>query len=146
MRLGGPPLELSFVWTEIKTTPQKCKSAHIDAMLFLKSYFSCKMRKSVKDHTPSIGLASTFSVSHRYPYLSLLFSDTDAAVMGLCALSPRLDKPTRIVDLEEILFSVVKNNHLTLAQRQCVGRSIYLEVCNPGSEIVCRREYLPGGM
>ena len=55
--------------------------------------------------------------------------------MGVCALSPRLDKPTRIVDLEEILFSVVKNNHLTLAQKQCVGRSIYLEVWNPGSEL-----------
>ena len=92
------------------------------------------MRKCVKDHTPSIGLASSF-LDHIFTLTdSCYFPDTDAGVMGLCALSPRLDKPTRIVDLEEILFSVVKNNHLTLTQRQCVGRSIYLEVHYPGSK------------
>ena len=132
---GAPPdlpLELSFVWTEIKPLHRSANRL-IDAMLLFKSNFSCKMRKCLKDHTPSIGLTLSF-LYHIFTLIYLCCSsDTDAGAMGLCALSPRLDTPTRIVDLEEILFSVVKNNHLTLAQRQCVGRSIYLEACNPGS-------------
>lgn len=47
--------------------------------------------------------------------------------MGGC-LSFRKDKATKIVDLEEILFTMVKQDHLTLAQAMCVGKSLYLEV------------------
>ena len=126
-----PALEMSFVSTEIKSL-HRSGNRPIDAMLFLNHI---SVVKCVKDHTSSISVASSFLYHIFTLTYPCYFPDTDTVVMGLCALSPRLDKPTRIVDLEEILFSVVKNNHLTLAQRQCVGRSIYLEVCNPGSEL-----------
>ena len=47
--------------------------------------------------------------------------------MGQCALAPPANRPTKIVDLDEILFSEVRKE-LTLAQRMCLGKSLYLEV------------------
>ena len=49
--------------------------------------------------------------------------------MGMCGLSFRTDEPNQIADLEEILINEVINNRLSLAQRTCVGNTIYLEVC-----------------
>ena len=37
--------------------------------------------------------------------------------------------------------------YISLAQRTCVGKNIYLEVCIPGDlEDMCREKYLPGGV
>ena len=47
--------------------------------------------------------------------------------MGQCAISPIANRPTKIIDLDEIVFSEVKKE-LTLAQLRCLGRSLYLEV------------------
>ena len=57
------------------------------------------------------------------------FVSTDAAAdagMGQCALSPR-NKPTHIADLDQILFKEAKKD-LTLAQKLCLGKTVYLEV------------------
>ena len=56
-------------------------------------------------------------------------SSIPTAMMGMCGLSFRTDEPNQIVDLEEILINEVNNNRLSLAQRTCVGNTIYLEVC-----------------
>ena len=56
--------------------------------------------------------------------------------MGGC-LSFRRDEATKIADLEEILFKMVKQDHLTLAQAMCLGNSLYLEVKTISSQSYC---------
>ena len=53
----------------------------------------------------------------------------------MCGLSFRTDEPTQIIDLEEILINDVINNRLSLAQRTCVGKTIYLEVSSEALEV-----------
>ena len=103
--------------------------------------------------TVEINVCTVYVLHTHVPFIHdcntchLILQTATPGEMGLCALSPRLDKPTRIVDLEEILFSVVKNDHLNLAQRQCVGRSIYLEVKFIFDyTFICGEKYLPRGL